>query len=345
MLKTYLLAPELLDCSKLDVGRAHDLLSLLGALTTTATFLIPRPDLGPFIQAVGQIPASTAPLLEQLLLNEWSGSGGAIVPLDCPSSSRSTLKRLRDAVTANPHDTVVCASVKEIDHLRKVLGATTICVLLDDALRERTRAPKSVELQKFTSEQAIDEHLGKFFARGDQLIIFDPYIVKKLPTPVTEPGFFELALAKLLALYTAGAHPAYRTLRVAVMIDRSKLKQSFKSADKTSSTGSVLQFDDYMNSAIAECKHSVTRMANAGTTSPIDIEVTIRVSDSFSERGLKSSGRFWNIDHQLDDLGKVLSALRQTKPTKCAARPYTTMCVDAKQKLLQEIWSESRNHN
>jgi hypothetical protein len=342
MLKTYLLAPELLECSKLDAGSARDLLQLLEGIATADTFLIPREDLLRFIEDVGRISAPMAPSVKERLLSDLAESRGGILGMDSPTSARSALKRLQRVNTANPHDTVVCASELEACLLRRHLSTESTCALLGEVLKARASEPQGVELHTLPNEAAIDALLGKFFARGEQLVIFDPYIGVKVLRSSAERRFLEIAMTKLLALASVRAHSARHALRVVVVLDRSKLNESF---NRAKSKGGVGEFEDFLNDSVSKCRATVASMAPASGSSSIGIEVSIRVATRFQERGLKSSGRYWNIDHQLDDMGELLTALRQIKPTKCAARPYTTMCVEAKQKVLQGIWTDSRTHD
>lgn len=328
MLRTYVLHPEFYDGRPL-VGRdLTNFADLIQSLDRHVTLVVPDPELKAFTGLVNNSDLGVrAELVMERVLRELAESGPAIVR-HMPNNEKTPLERATQAVAAHRADALIVRNHADIPI--KTRGIAWLG--LEDVVREILGDGDSIALDTLPTERAIDELLARFFRRDDTLVVVDPFLgANILRLREGRAGDFLQGLTKILQVWSKARPGRHPQPCIEFVMARSKTRASDREqVPQASGDPNFVAIRDELSRRVqAECKS-----VRSGLAEPC---VEVKVGDSFTDRGLHSSRRDWDIAHNLDELGKWLRHLRARNHHPAPRPPSVQLLQRAEAKRLSYL--------
>jgi hypothetical protein len=302
MLRTYVLHPEFYDGSSFRPRDLANFAGLIEALEKHVTLVVPSPEMEAFIRLVAHPDlGARAEVVVERVMQGLAESGPAVRPY-VPGEERSALERAKRAASVYHADAVIVRDAASASASASGVSFRSLEVVAKDLAAQ----PTALGLDQLPNEAAIDAILVRFFRHDDHLVIVDPYLGVNVIRGSGATAFRE-GLSKVLRLWwekRPGRHPSPC---VQFLMD------SDKSRKHAQSTGKPWQSSTSLADIAKELELLVRKECSEGRKGSPAPRVDVRYCDSFTDRGLRSSQRDWDIAHNLDELGKWLQHAR--KPT------------------------------
>jgi hypothetical protein len=302
MLRTYVLHPEFYDGKALSPRDLANFAALIESMERQVTLVVPAPEMNDFLGLVrNRDLGARAEVVMERVLQGLSESGPGVLRY-MPDNERNALDRATRAASVHHADAIIVRNA--------LSGAGSLAPApfrsLEQVVKDLAAQPTAIGLDQCSNEAAIDELLARFFRLGDDLVIVDPFLGANVIRGAQARTFLE-GLSKILRLWWAerpGRHP-------------NPCVQFLMAADKTRKQAQEVRISSQSSTSLAdiakELELLVRKECSEGRKGSPAPRVDVRYCDSFTDRGLRSSQRDWDIAHNLDELGKWLQHAR--KPT------------------------------
>ena len=310
MLRTYVLHPEFYDGRPLVGGDLINFADLIQSLDRHVTLVVPDPEMEAFTGLVNSSRLGVrAELAMERVLRELAESGSAIVR-HMPTNEKTPVERATQAAVAHHADALIVRSRSDIP----VKTGGIAWRVLEDVVREILGDADSIALDKLPTEAAIDDLLARFFRRDDVLVVVDPFLGANILRGSRAGDFLE-GLTKILQVWSKARPGRHPRPRVEFVMARSKTRASDRGqVPQPSGDPDFVAIRDELSRRVqAECNS-----LRSGVAEPW---VEVKVGKSFTDRGLHSSRRDWEIAHNLDELGKWLRHVRARSHHPAPAPP------------------------
>jgi hypothetical protein len=249
-----------------------------------------------------------------------------------PNDERNALDRATRAAGVHHADAIIVRQAKADAGPSAAVPIRS----LEQVAKDLAAQPSVIGLDQCSSEAAIDEILARFFRLGDDLVIVDPFVGANVLRGQHRAQPFLEGLAKILRLWWAerpGRHP-------------SPCVQFLMAGDKTrkaaEDVGGLKGRDPDMASIAAELERLVKLECSGVRKDSPAPRVDVRQCESFTDRGLRSSQRDWEIAHNLDELGKWLQHARGPKHKRAPRVPSVRLVQGADAQRLKRLRLEAK---
>jgi hypothetical protein len=307
MLRTYVLHPELLEPGKLSGASVADFASLIEALLSHVSLIVPRPDLQAFWKLTRHADlGAKAEANRERLLVQLANSGPALRILEWDGGT--AMQRCLKAACSEKVDAALTISRKE--PLPGGLATMTLAQLA----QETASQAEPVDLGKVGGFTEVEALLARFFRRDDYLSVIDPYIGRHalhgFDGPRGKP--MRIGLEMILRVWASQRAKVHPEPTVEFVVDPKKIRQD-PAERRPKGAG---------DEELVEVARKLSALVDAICSSQIGsprIKVELRTSiERFAHRGMRSSRRDWVIDHNIDEFGKWLAGMKNscTRPPR-----------------------------
>jgi hypothetical protein len=314
MLRCYVISPQLFQGPGASGDDATDLLQIFLALRDRVTVAVPREDLMALQTNLidkkrnGRIHEQIHTVIEQELAD--AGPGIIARPMGEHLSAPARARNL--AAALGVRDILIGAHEQLPREFEGLAGKSTTV-----AAKDLETEGISKNLMTFVDEAQLECFLERLLWRAPSITIVDPYLGKK----AAERRHQDASKAMRFILRCAIRAQKSRTTKATLTIvtDRRKLPRPERRP-----AGNQTQQEDYAKLAEEQLRNIASGPGGVfdspNESHATNLDITIAFAEDFTIRGVVTSGRVWQIEHDTDDLAYAIDHLRKLVPTRKTRR-------------------------
>jgi len=337
MLRSYVLGPCLLEKPLETDDDRSDFAELLRATQDRVTLVIPREDVESLTKAASRCASGArGEELRERIMQSLSNSGPEMLVLD-GTTGGTPLERAVSALQKSGCTSMIVREPADYAGRLKLDPASCKFHPLHSAAREVLKDEDGQALESMQGLEEIERLIDSFFCIDSRLIIIDPYLFKAAAAEFRDgQRFVGVGLRKLIEGCVRTARQRNRPAVIQLIGDREKLL-----ADKKSELGVARSLED----VVVWLERWVLSAGTAQAGSRPTLQVRVSSVSHFNSRGIRTSRRTWNIEHNLSDLGKVCTSQGgRAKTRSCTVRIHKPVEAKAIESLIKDAARASSAH-
>ena len=342
MLRVFAISPSLLALPRLPGDGADGFKHLIkraGEGQSPVSIVVPRDELRSLELLIDRsFEGDQADRLREIFLNLLSDDHPGIVP--CKVSGDGSFGRLVQCARLFEVDAVITGDLDRDARLFNQLGGLGEASLLGVAELEETldSQPKDVALGKCADESGLAEQIRAVSRLRSVLKVIDPYVGANAVASLDQ---HHKEAAALLHFCKANARLAERLgqrARVQIVYSESKLRLKLKRQNEKEEKKKKIDKQELLGCA-AQIRKRFEELLREVGCSGNDLDVRV-AADDFNDRGVFLSGRYWELRHNLEELGNLIRSFK-SNPRKRSDYPILSTLGPSARDAIRDLVAQS----